>query len=75
MQALPFISTRKGKTGRDISLHYPLRKQPDPNIRDRNTEPLTNQNDSSWKQELLQQSDSYGTTGFSGNRERPVRAG
>jgi hypothetical protein len=56
----------KGQNGRDISLHYPLRKQPDPNIRDRNGEPLTNQNDSSWKQELLQQSDSYGTTGFSG---------
>jgi hypothetical protein len=56
----------KGQTSRDISLHFPLRKQPDPNIRDRNTEPLTNQNDSSWKRELLQQSDSYGTTGFPG---------
>jgi hypothetical protein len=56
----------KGQTSRDISLHYPLRKQPDPNIRDRNGEPLTNQNDSSWKQELLLQSDSYGTTGFQG---------
>jgi hypothetical protein len=56
----------KGQNGRDISLHYPLRKQPDPNIRNRNGEPLTNQNDSSWKQELFVQSDSYGTAGFSG---------
>jgi hypothetical protein len=56
----------KGANSRDISLHYPLRKQPDPNIRDRNGEPLTNQSDSSWKNELLQQSDSYGTTGFPG---------
>jgi hypothetical protein len=56
----------KGQNGRDISLHYPLRKQPDPNVRDHNGEPLTNQNDSSFKQELLQHSDSYGTTGFSG---------
>jgi hypothetical protein len=56
----------KGQTGRDISLHYPLRKQPDPNLRNRNGEPLTNQTDSGWKNELLQQSDSYGTTGFTG---------
>jgi hypothetical protein len=56
----------KGKNGRDISLHYPLRKQPDPNIRNGNGEPLTNQNDSALKQELLTQSDSYGTAGFSG---------
>lgn len=56
----------KGENGRDISLHYPLRKQPDPNIRNRTGEPLTNQNDSALKGELLSQSDSYGTTGFSG---------
>jgi hypothetical protein len=56
----------KGQNGRDISLHYPLRKQPDPNIRNRTGEPLTNQNDSALKGELLLQSDSYGTTGFSG---------
>ena len=56
----------KGATARDISLHFPLRKQPDPNIRNRNGEPLTSQPDSGWKEELLQQSDSYGTTGFSG---------
>jgi hypothetical protein len=56
----------KGQTGRDISLHYPLRKQPDPNLRNRNGEPLTTPNDSAWKEELLFQSDSYGTTGFSG---------
>jgi hypothetical protein len=72
----------KGQNGRDISLHYPLRKQPDPNIRNRNAEPLTNQNDSGWKQELLAQSDSYGTAGFSGigngqfavsNSKSPIR--
>jgi hypothetical protein len=56
----------KGQNGRDISLHYPLRKQPDPNIRNRDGEPLTGQNDSGWKHELLAQSDSYGTAGFSG---------
>ncbi len=56
----------KGQTGREVSLHYPLRKQPDPNIRNRNSEPLTDHSDNNWKEELLQQSDSYGTTGFSG---------
>jgi len=56
----------KGQNARDISLHFPLRKQPDPNIHNRNGEPLTNSNDSGWKEELLRQSDSYGTTGFSG---------
>jgi hypothetical protein len=56
----------KGQNARDISLHFPLRKQPGPIIRNRNGEPLTNQNDSAWKEELLLQSDSYGTTGFSG---------
>ena len=56
----------KGQNSRNISLHYPLRKQPDPNLRNRDGEPLTNQTDSSWKNELLQQSDSYGTTGFTG---------
>jgi hypothetical protein len=56
----------KGQNSRDISLHYPLRKQPDPNTRDRKGEPLTSQSDSGWKEELLRQSDSYGTTGFSG---------
>src|ERR1700722_16278136 len=56
----------KGQNARDMSLHYPLRKQPDPNLRNRDGEPLTNQNDSALKSELLLQSDSYGTTGFSG---------
>jgi hypothetical protein len=56
----------KGQTSRDISLHYPMRKQPDPNVRSRNDEPLTYQSDSTFKRELLLQSDSYGTTGFSG---------
>jgi hypothetical protein len=72
----------KGQNSRDISLHYPLRKQPDPNIRNRNGEPLTSQNDSAFKQELLLQSDSYGTTGFlgidngqfaAGNSKSPIR--
>jgi hypothetical protein len=56
----------KGVRNKDISLHFPLRKQPDPNPRNRNGEPLTSQSDSAWKEELLRQSDSYGTTGFQG---------
>jgi hypothetical protein len=57
----------KGDKNKDISLHYPLRKQPDPaGSHDRNGEPLTSQSDSAWKEELLRQSDSYGTTGFQG---------
>src|SRR3984957_4188854 len=43
----------KGQNARDISLHFPMRKQPDPNIHNRNGEPLTNANDSGWKEELL----------------------
>jgi len=77
----------KGNKSKDISLHYPLRKQPDPaNFQNRNGEPLTNTGNSSttgnasanttnpltnttnngWKEELLGQSDYYGTTGFAG---------
>lgn len=72
----------KGQTARNISLHYPLRKQPDPKIRSRNSEPPVNHNDSGWKEELMQQSDAYGTTGFSdlqngqfpaGDRNSPIR--
>lgn len=68
-----------GKNGRDISLHYPLRKQPDLNIRnyndqpaDHNGEPLTSRNDSGFLQELLLESDSYGVTGFSGIDNGPI---
>ncbi len=57
----------KGEKDKGISLHYPLRKQPDPaSLHDRSGEPLTNQSDSAWKEELLRQSDSYGTAGFQG---------
>ncbi|HEV3326597.1 MAG TPA: hypothetical protein VG052_13360 [Puia sp.] len=57
----------KGDKNEDISLHYPLRKQPDPaGAHDRNGEPLTSQSENAWKEELLRQSDSYGTTGFQG---------
>jgi hypothetical protein len=71
----------KGDKSKDISLHYPLRKQPDPaNFRNRNGEPLTNTgnpttstsnpltntSNNAWKEELLGQSDYYGTTGFAG---------
>jgi hypothetical protein len=78
----------KGDKSKDISLHYPLRKQPDPaNFRNRNGEPLTNTgnpinntgnpaansgapltntSNNIWKEELLGQSDYFGTTGFAG---------
>jgi hypothetical protein len=70
----------KGDKNKDIGLHYPLRKQPDPaNFRNRNGEPLTNTGNAAntgspltnsgnkaWKEELLGQSDYYGTTGFAG---------
>jgi len=71
----------KGDKSKDIGLHYPLRKQPDPaNFRNRNGEPLTNSgapltntsspltgtSNNAWKEELLGQSDDYGTTGFAG---------
>jgi hypothetical protein len=64
----------KGDKSKDIGLHYPLRKQPDPaNFRNRNSEPLTNSgtpltntSNNAWKEELLGQSDYYGTTGFAG---------
>jgi hypothetical protein len=55
----------KGEKNKDIGLHFPLRKQPDPaSFRSRNSEPLTNSNNNGWKEELLLQSDYYGTTGF-----------
>lgn len=56
----------KGQTDRGISLHYPLRKPPEPAVRDRDQEPLVAAIDSGWKAELLRQSDAYGTTGFIG---------
>jgi hypothetical protein len=55
----------KGEKNKDIGLHFPLRKQPDPaSFRNRNGEPMTNSNNNGWKEELLTQSDYYGTTGF-----------
>jgi hypothetical protein len=58
----------KGDKSKDIALHFPLRKQPDPaNFRNRNGgEPLTNSSDSGWRQELVRQSDDFGTAGFIG---------
>lgn len=72
----------KGEKSKNIGLFYPLRKQPDPASFHRNGEPLTNKTDSAWKEELLRQSDTYGTTGFSGidngqfsdtDRKSPIR--
>jgi len=55
----------KGDKNKDIALHFPLRKQPDPaSFRNRNGQPLTNSSDSGWKEELVHQSDEFGTTGF-----------
>jgi len=57
----------KGDKSKDIALHYPLRKQPDPaSFRNRNGQPLTNSSDSAWKEELVHQSDDFGTAGFTG---------
>jgi hypothetical protein len=64
----------KGKKNRDISLHFPLRKAPDPNgYRSRGDGSTTyyqhqnnTQNRDSRKEELLLQSDLYNTTGFTG---------
>ncbi len=55
----------KGEKNEGIGLHFPLQKQPDPtNSRNRNGEPITNSSSNAWKEELLLQSDYYGTTGF-----------
>jgi hypothetical protein len=57
----------KGEKNKEIGLHFPLRKQPDPaSYRSRNGEPITGTNNNPWKEELLLQSDTYGTTGFYG---------
>jgi len=58
----------RGDKAKDIALHFPLRKQPDPaSFRNRNGgEPLTQSNDSGWRQELVRQSDDFGTAGFTG---------
>ena len=57
----------KGDKNKDIALHFPLRKQPDPaSFRNRNSQPLINSSDSGWKEELLRQSDDFGTAGFTG---------
>jgi hypothetical protein len=81
---ITFYFDPKGQTNRGISLHYPLRKQPDPAAPDRNREPQVTGNDSGWKEELAHQSDSYGTSGFSGiengqfgvkDSKSPIRVG
>ena len=57
----------KGGEDETIGLHFPLRKQPDPDrVRLRSGAPLTNHDNKNEKEELLLQSDFYGTTGFSG---------
>lgn len=57
----------KGSTGRDIGLHFPLRKQPDPDrIRNGYDDPVISTDKKARREELLLQSDYYGTTGFSG---------
>jgi hypothetical protein len=54
----------KGDKHKDISLHFPISKQPDPaGYRERNGN-AARENDKSRIQELLLQSDYYGTTGF-----------
>lgn len=55
----------KGEKNKDISLHFPLRKQEDPERgRYRNGNPLPD--NKAQKQEWMLQSDYYGTSGFSG---------
>jgi hypothetical protein len=72
----------KGKKNKDISLHFPIQKQPDPNsyrsrgdgsttyYQNQNGNQNGNQNASqnrdTRKEELLLQSDHYNTTGFTG---------
>lgn len=59
----------KGDKNKDISLHFPIRKQPDPSAyRGRGqTDPSTNgASRDTRKEELLLQSDYYNTTGFPG---------
>jgi hypothetical protein len=59
----------KGADNKGISLHFPLRKQAQPgqeSIRNRNGDPLTKNDNKALKEELLLQSDFYGTTGFTG---------
>ena len=55
----------KGAKNKDISLHFPLRKQPEAE-RARYGAPITPADNKARKEELLLQSDSYGTTGVSG---------
>ncbi|HEX9510342.1 MAG TPA: hypothetical protein VF939_07655 [Puia sp.] len=59
----------KGDKNKAIGLHFPLRKQPEPDperARNRNGDPIANNDSKAQKEELLLQSDFYGTTGFSG---------
>ncbi len=56
----------KGEKNKNISVAFPLRKQPDPpsSYRNRNGEPMRNTGVGSRKEELLLQSDAYSTNGF-----------
>ncbi len=56
----------KGAKNKDISLYYPQRKQPDPaDFRSRNNPTTASGADNGiWREELLRQSDYYGTAGF-----------
>src|ERR1700760_3939144 len=57
----------KGDQKKDIALHFPVRKQPEPDsrYRSRNGDPITNGDNRTRKDELLIQSNYYSTTGFS----------
>jgi hypothetical protein len=73
----------KGKKNKDISLHFPIQKAPDPNgyrsRGDGSTTYYQNQNSAqnrvTRKQELLLQSDYYNTTGFIGIENGQFSAG
>jgi hypothetical protein len=73
----------KGKKNKDISLHFPIQKAPDPNGNrsrgDGSTTYYQNQNNTqsrdTRKEELLLQSDYYNTTGFTGIENGQFSAG
>ena len=73
----------KGKKNKDISLHFPIQKAPDPNGNrsrgDGSTTYYQNQNNvqnrDTRKEELLLQSDYYNTTGFTGIENGQFSAG
>jgi hypothetical protein len=55
----------KGEKNKDFSIAFPIRKQPDPSsYGNRNGNPITYTDSKERKENLLQQSDYYNTTGF-----------